>query len=61
MPKPCLACMQDKQRAQQERVEELSEQVAELEERQQSLNMALDACRQVSNPWTCLELQVHPV
>lgn len=44
----CLACVQDKQKAQQEHVYELSEQVAELEERQRGLEKALDACRQVS-------------
>ena len=40
--------MQDKQKAQQERVYELSEEVAELEDRQQSLKRALDAYRQVN-------------
>ncbi len=45
--------MQDKQKAQQERVYDLAEQVAELEGRQESLKRALDSCRQVSNSWTC--------
>lgn len=45
-----LPGMQDKQGAQQELVYELSEQVAELEERQCNLKRALDAQRQVSNP-----------
>ena len=41
-------CLQEKQRVQQEQVCELSEHVAELEERQRSLNRALESYRQVS-------------
>ncbi|CAL5224537.1 g7236 [Coccomyxa viridis] len=43
---PPTAFGSDKQKAQQEHVYELSEQVAELEERQRGLEKALDACRQ---------------
>ncbi len=56
--KPRLIHMQEKQRIQQEQVYELSEHVADLEERQRSLNRALESYRQVSIAM-CFQSAVH--